>query len=89
MPRKARAIYQGQYYHVITRGNNRQFLFRTSEDFQFYLAQLARYKEQYEVSIFHYCIMGNHVHLLIRNEANGLGISKMMQGLGMMYARYF
>lgn len=38
MPRKARAIYQGQYYHVITRGNNRQFLFQRPEDYEFTLS---------------------------------------------------
>jgi putative transposase len=89
MPRQTRQFYQGQYYHIITRGNNRQFLFREAEDFEFYMEQVRRYKERYEVAIVHYCIMSNHVHFLMRNESGERGISKMMQGLGMAYARYY
>src|SRR3989338_5310400 len=33
--------------------------------------------------------MSNHIHLLVKNESAGEGISKMMQGLGMVYARYY
>jgi putative transposase len=88
MPRSARSMYAGEHYHVITRGNNRQKLFHDDEDFRFYLEQLRKYKERCDVSVVHYCIMSNHVHLLARSEKDKRAISKMMHGIGMVYARH-
>ena len=89
MPRKARSIYQGEYYHIISRGNNRQKLFRDEKDFAFYFQQLTRYKEKFKVSIIHYCLMPNHVHALMSCSVSQTGITKMMHGLQMVYAGYF
>lgn len=89
MARKVRNIYKGEYYHIISRGNDRQKLFRMEDDFVFYLEQLAKYKQKFEVSIIHYCLMSNHVHALMRCEHSQVGITKMMHGLQMVYARYF
>ena len=89
MPRKARSLYQGEYYHVLSRGNNRQILFHRQEDFEYYLQCLAKYKEKFGISLFHYCLMNNHVHLLLRGDKAADGISKMMHGLQLVYARYF
>jgi putative transposase len=89
MSRKARQIYTREFYHIISRGNDRQKLFRNKNDFQFYLEQLARYKEKFRVSIFHYCLMSNHIHALMRCEDSETGITKMMHGLQTVYAGYF
>ena len=48
MPRKARRIYRREHYPIVSRGNDRQKLFREKEDFEFYLQQAERYK----VSVF-------------------------------------
>lgn len=89
MPRKARSIHKGEYYHIISRGNNRQLLFRGTEDFQFYLALFLRYKQKFKVSLIHYCLMSNHTHMLMKCEETANGITKTMHGVQMVYARYY
>lgn len=89
MPRKARNIYQGEYYHIISRGNARQVLFREEEDFKYFLQHMVKYKEKFRVSMFHYCLMSNHVHMLMRSDADNEGITRLMHGVQMVYARYF
>ena len=89
MPRKARAIKQNEYYHVIIRGNNRVWLFETDSDKQCFLEVLAAYCRRYKISIYHYCVMDNHVHLILRGEKTAESISKLMQGVQMVFARYY
>lgn len=79
----------GEYYHVLSRGNNRQALFNGKNDFLFYLDGLGRYQLKYRISLFHYCLMTNHVHLLIRSHDADDSITKFMHGVQMSYARYF
>ena len=64
-------------------------MFREKEDFEFYLQQTERYKEKFGVSIMHYCLVSNHVHMLMRCDESDTGITKMMHGLQMVYAKHF
>ena len=89
MPRKARSIYRGEYYHILSRGNNRQTIFLDRKDFQFYLRMLHEYIKKYDVSVFHYCLMKNHTHFLMRSESSNRGITRVMHGLQLVYAIYF
>ncbi len=57
---------QTSCYHVVARGNNQQAVFFGDSDFLAYRGALERYKAQYSVEIFHYCLMTNHVHLVLR-----------------------
>ena len=58
MARKLRVHYEGALYHVIVRGNNRDFIFSEA-----YMKQL--YIEKYRAKLYAYVIMDNHAHLLI------------------------
>ena len=87
MPRKAREKYEHSIYHIMVRGNNQQAIFLDEEDKVQYLKRLKRYKEKYKIHIYAYCLMTNHVHLLIYD--NGQDISKVMQGLNLSYVIYF
>ena len=89
MPRSARQIFQGEYYHILSRGNNRQRLFEEEGDFRFFLERLLKYRQKHSVSIFHYCLMPNHIHLLMRSEASEKGITRLMHGLQTAYAAYY
>ncbi len=89
MPRKPRSIFAAEYYHIISRGNDRQKLFRQEADFTFYLNQLEKYKNKFGVTLIHYCLMTNHVHALMRCQDSNKGITRMMHGLQMVYAKYF
>lgn len=89
MPRKARQMRKGVYYHIIIRGNNRVRLFKRDKDKQYFLNLLELYCRRYEIKIYHYCVMSNHVHMLIKSEAYNDGISKALQGIQMVYARHY
>ena len=78
MPRKPRIEYSGAFYHVITRGNQRQNLFHDNQDREFYLDRLEQYRKRYGFTIYAYVLMSNHVHLLV--ETAKASLSKIMQG---------
>ena len=87
MPWKQRVEYSGAFYHVITRGNQRQNLFHDDKDREFYLDRLEQYRKRYGFTIYAYVLMSNHVHLLI--ETGKTPLSKIMQVLQFSYTRYF
>ena len=87
MARKPRIEYEGAFYHVITRGNQRQRIFKDKQDFQKYLEILSRYKDLYKYFLYSYILMNNHVHLLI--ETGEVQLSKILQGINQSYTMYF
>jgi len=66
MPRSARKKSSSGIYHIIMRGINRQTIFEDEEDCTQFLEALQRYKEKSGYEIYAYCLMGNHVHLLMK-----------------------
>jgi putative transposase len=64
MPRTSRAIAIGYPHHVTQRGNNRQQVFFDDQDRLVYHQFLLQYTRKYQVDIWAYCLMPNHVHLL-------------------------
>lgn len=66
MPRCAREKSESGIYHIIMRGINRQSIFEDEEDYFQYLNTIQRYKEKCGYQIYAYCLMGNHVHLLLK-----------------------
>src|SRR4030042_3446734 len=87
MARKPRIEYEGAFYHVIVRGNQRQRIFKDATDYQKYLQILSTYKQRYRFFIYSYMLMSNHVHLLIEVQSNPL--SKILQGINQSYTMYF
>jgi len=79
MSRPPRLFAPGLLYHVIARGNQRQSTFLDDADYSAYLRRLALYPERHGVSLHAYCLMPNHVHLLVRTGTTPL--AKFMQGL--------
>jgi putative transposase len=83
MPRIARIIAAGFPHHITQRGNNRATVFFDDEDRQTYLNLLLKYTHKYNVAIWAYCLMSNHVHLLAVPEtetglARGIGLPNML-----------
>ena len=66
MPRKAREKSESDIYHIIMRGINRQRIFNEEEDCHRFLQTLKFYKETSGYEIYAYCLMSNHIHLLIK-----------------------
>ena len=88
MPRKPRILTDSGIYHLISRGNNRQVLFRESADFQAYLDFIGLVKKEYTFHLYHYCLMSNHVHLLAR-FFDQEGLQKVMQRINLNYAKLY
>lgn len=66
MPRKARQKSESGIYHVIMRGINRQTIFEDEEDYEKFIRTILKYKETSGYEIYAYCLMSNHVHLLLK-----------------------
>ena len=68
MPRQARKKSSSGIYHVMLRGINKQQIFEDKEDCEKFLWVLKETKAVSEYRLFAYCLMGNHIHLLIKEE---------------------
>jgi putative transposase len=87
MARKPRIHFPGALYHIISRGNRRQNIFREHRDYQRYLEFLKEYKVRYRFSVYAYALMPNHIHLLV--EVGETPVSRVMQALLFRYTRNF
>ena len=87
MPRGPRAEYEPGLYHVFARGNRKQPIYATETDRRRYLATLGRVTLRMRWHCLTYCLMGNHMHLLIETRDPNLGNG--MHRLQGSYAQYF
>lgn len=87
MPRLARQKSETGFYHILLRGVGRQNIFEDDEDKQRFLETLERYKKELDFELHAYCLMGNHVHLLIKDVSNQL--DQIMKKIAGSYAYYF
>ncbi len=72
MPRKPRKPSSTNIYHVMLRGNNKQNIFMDNSDRLCFLKYLAESKRKYGFELYAYCLMSNHVHLLIKAGESSL-----------------
>jgi len=79
MPRPLRPIAKGLIYHVINRGNNRQDVFGGAGDYTAFLQAMADLKQRRAFDVYGYCLMTNHIHLLLRPRAGS--VSRLVQSL--------
>ncbi|MFZ1908779.1 MAG: transposase [Burkholderiales bacterium] len=87
MPRTARAVVAGIALHVIQRGNNRGQCFFRESDRTVYLNYLRRFAPRCGCLVHAYCLMSNHVHLLVTPQtADACGL--LMKRLGQHYVQY-
>ena len=85
MPRHARKKTDSGIYHVMLRGINRQQIFLESEDYALFLEVLRECKALSGFKLYVYCLMGNHVHLLIRAEYED--VSVVMKRIGIRFVQ--
>ncbi|HWD23664.1 MAG TPA: transposase [Burkholderiales bacterium] len=88
MPRPLRLILPGVAVHIIQRGNNRVACFRQDSDCLVYLSHLQELAEKHECAVHAYCLMTNHVHLLLTPAAAPV-CAALMRDLGRRYVQYF
>lgn len=77
----------GEYLHVIIRGIGKQVLFEEDADRKYYLSLLKKYRDVTGMTILAYCLMENHVHLLLKDPSGQ--VSVFMQKTGVSYAGYY
>lgn len=88
MARKPRLVLDDGCYHVMQRGNDRRKVFGDYGDYGYFCDLLKRYLRTYRSFLYHYCLMPNHVHLLLR-VAKAEELSKLMQGINLSYTLYY
>jgi REP element-mobilizing transposase RayT len=87
MARKPRVEFEGAFYHVIVRGNQRRRIFRDDQDRRVYLERLEYYRRHHGFVVYAYVLMSNHVHLLL--ETKRVPLSKIMQAIQFTYTQKY
>ena len=87
MPRQARKLSNTNIYHVMIRGINRQTIFESEEDKNVFLSELGRCKEISGFKLYAFCLMSNHVHLLLEVQEEPL--SMVLRRIGVRYAGWY
>jgi putative transposase len=84
--RKNRRLLEGAEYHVTARINRGEMIFLNRDDRELFIGLLKRAKRKYKFVLKNFCIMGNHVHFLIK-PGPGVSLSKIMQWLLGVFAQ--
>jgi putative transposase len=87
MARKPRIHYPGAFYHVMLRGNGGQDIFSSDTDLIRFNLLLQEGVERYQHRIHAFCLMRNHVHLVI--QVGQVSLSRIMQNVSFRYTRHF
>lgn len=87
MGRLLRVFVPGFPHHIVQRGHDRNAVFMEARDYEYYLANLIEWKSHYKVGVYAYCLMTNHVHLILVPQAEGSGISSLMRRLSARQCR--
>lgn len=88
MPRCPRGYLNTSFFHVMTQGINKSYIFENPKDILYYTNKMSKLAKDQNIEIVAYCIMSNHAHLLIQtSQINEL--SKYMQRLNTSYAKYY
>ena len=84
MPRQAREVSPTGYYHIMMRGIDRDFIYQSSAD-KTYLVKLLKEVDRWELAA--YCLMDNHVHLVVQGELGALSLA--LRKINIRYAMYY
>ena len=88
MPRLPRNYIKTPFFHIITQGINKSYIFEKPEDIKYYIKIMYSLSKEQKIKIVGYCIMNNHAHMLIQTE-NLQELSKYMQRLNTKYGKYY
>ena len=88
MPRKARVIVPNFPHHVVQRGHNRNAVFVEEHDYQYYLETLNEWKTTLNIKVYAWCLMTNHVHLILNPGEDRQAIGLLMKRLAGRQTRY-
>ncbi len=87
MPRIARERSSSGIYHIMLRGANRREIFHDEKDCTRFLETVKKYKKKSNIKIYGWCLMGNHVHLLLQEGKEELSVT--MKRISVSFASYY
>ena len=87
MPRMPRQRSNSGIYHIMLRGANRQEIFHDTEDNARFLETLKKYKNESGIKVYGWCLIGNHVHLLLQEGKEYLTVT--MKRIGVSYVSFY
>jgi putative transposase len=87
MSRPLRIEYPGAFYHVTSRGNERNPIYQTEKNYERFLNYLGSATERYGAKIHCFCLMPNHYHLLLETPKGNL--HSILHHLNTSYTNYF
>jgi len=88
MPRPRRYTFAGECYHVLNRANRKAEVFHDSADYQAFIRLIEKAQQRIVMPLIAYCLMPNHIHLVVRPDGNG-DIARWMQWLFTTHARHY
>ena len=88
MSRIPRNYIKTSFFHVITQGINKSYIFERAEDIKYYIKIMYQLTQEQKIKIIGYCIMSNHAHMLIERE-EVKELTKYMQKLNTKYGKYY
>lgn len=89
LARQARVKSKTGIYHVMLRGNECKPVFRDEEDKNRFVEIMLQKKEEAGSLIYAYCVMDNHVHMVVHERETGQPLETLMKRIGVTYALYF
>jgi len=79
---------KGEYYHVYNRSVENLIIFASRENYLFLLQKVKEYKEKFCMAIIAYCLMPNHYHFLLRQDAD-FSVAQFIQAIFNSYSKAF
>lgn len=88
MPRPLRIILPNTPHHIVQRGHNRQTVFVSDDDYNYYRENLIHFKKEFGCRVYAYCLMTNHIHLVVDPGDDPESLSKFMKRVAGRQTRY-
>ncbi len=88
IPRVARKNHISQYFHIVVKGINAEYIFRKKEYMEKYKNLLKKNAKNHQINILAYCIMNNHAHILLYTKEK-TEMASFMQKTNTSYAKYY
>ncbi|AOY78083.1 transposase [Clostridium formicaceticum] len=86
MVRIAREKSQTGIYHIMLRGIDKRNIFINNSDYEKFIEHTTKAKEKAEFTVYGYCLMTNHVHMLLKTESEEIG--DVIRRITVGYAQY-
>ncbi len=88
MPRIGRVVLPHYPHHVVQRGHNKQVIFAEAADYRYYLETLETFKAIYNIKVYGFCLMTNHVHLILQPGEAVASLGQLMKRLAGRQTRF-